>query len=223
MKTVMQRTTTNKMNHQYHQVIDSFSFLGLLVLSKLVLECIQCNKLFFPGRPMVPPPPYPPPPVPHLSRENYQIKGPPSPLPPPSFRKPPSCTPTSKGPPLPYAPHLQKQDMNTPKRGPGGPTALLLPPPGSFATMPVCEKKSYSSLIGNTAATLPIVENLQNMILNPGNKPITSSHHLGSKSTAENKPVSPHLSSLLGNRTQLAQISKPPLPIKPKPSRPLLQ
>ncbi|XP_056591853.1 SH3 domain-binding protein 2 isoform X3 [Triplophysa dalaica] len=178
-----------------------------------------------PGRPMVPPPPYPPPPVPHLSRENRQTKGPPPPLP-PSFKKPPSCIPTNKGPlpPLPYASHLQKPDMHTPNRGPGGPMALLLPPPGSFATIPICEKKPNRSLVGNTAATLPIVENLQKVILNPANKPPTSSHHLGSKSIAENKfHLSPHLSSPLGNKTQLAQIPKPPLPIKPKPNRHLVQ
>lgn len=172
---------------------------------------------------MVPPPPYPPPPVPHLSREKRQIKGPPPPLP-QSLKKPPFSTPINKGPPppLPYAPHLQKPTMHTPNRGPCGPMASLLPLPGSFATIPICERKTNSFLVENTAATLPIVENFQKVILNYGNKQPTLIHHLGSKSTAENKPVS-HLSSPLGNKAQLVQIPKPPLPIKPKPSKPSFQ
>ncbi|XP_065146277.1 SH3 domain-binding protein 2 isoform X2 [Paramisgurnus dabryanus] len=175
-----------------------------------------------PGRPMVPPPPYPPPPVPHLSRENHLTKGLPPPLPPP-FKKPPSCIPINKGPPppLPFAPHLQKSDVHPPSRGPRGPMPPLPPLPGSFSTIPISEKKPNTALIGYTSATLPVVDNLQKVILNPVNK--SPSSCLGGRSVTENKLLSPHLSSPLGNKTQVAQIPKPPLPSKPKPSRPSLQ
>lgn len=183
--------------------------------------------MFFPGRPTVPPPPYPPPPVPFQpSRENRLTKGPPPPLPPP-FKKP---SPSAKGlpPPLPYAPHLEKPDSHLSTRGPIGPMPPLPPPnsikpmSGPFSTMPACERKSNTSLIGNTAATLPIVENLQKVILNAGNKPSISSQHLGVKSPSDHRPVSPHLSTAANNRT-LGQIPKPPLPTKPKPNRPSFQ
>uniref|UniRef100_A0A672M2Y3 SH3 domain-binding protein 2-like n=2 Tax=Sinocyclocheilus grahami TaxID=75366 RepID=A0A672M2Y3_SINGR len=177
------------------------------------------------GRPTVPPPPYPPPPVPVQPRENRFTKGqpfpkPPPPLPPP-FKKP-SCTAKCPPPPLPYAPHLEKPDVHLSNRGPGGPMPPLPPPnsmkpmTGPFSTMPAYEKKPNAALIGNTAATLPIVENLQKVILN------SSKPHLGVKPTLDPRPVSPHLSSSVSNRA-LGQIPKPPLPSKPKPSRPSFQ
>uniref|UniRef100_A0A671L457 SH3-domain binding protein 2 n=1 Tax=Sinocyclocheilus anshuiensis TaxID=1608454 RepID=A0A671L457_9TELE len=172
------------------------------------------------SRPTVPPPPYPPPPVPVQPRENRLTKGPPPPLPPP-FKKP-SCTAKGPPPPLPYAPHLEKPDVYLSNRGPGGPMPPLPPPnsmkpmTGPFSTMPAYEKKPNASLIGNTAATLPIVENLQKVILN------LSKPHLGVKPTPDPRPVSPHLSSSVSNRA-LGQIPKPPLPSKPKPSRPSFQ
>ncbi|XP_067254401.1 SH3 domain-binding protein 2 isoform X1 [Chanodichthys erythropterus] len=177
------------------------------------------------GRPTVPPPPYPPPPVPFQQSREPRFKGPPPPLPPP-FKKP---SPSAKGPPppLPYAPHLEKSDSHTSSRGPIGPIPPLPPPnsikpmSGPFSTMPAFEKKN-TSLIGNTAATLPIVENLQKVILNSGNKPSFSSQHLGVKSPSDHRPVSPHLSTAANNKT-LGQIPKPPLPTKPKPNRPSFQ
>uniref|UniRef100_A0A672RQR0 SH2 domain-containing protein n=2 Tax=Sinocyclocheilus grahami TaxID=75366 RepID=A0A672RQR0_SINGR len=177
------------------------------------------------GRPTVPPPPYPPPPVPVQPRESRLTKGPLPPLPPP-FKKP-SCTSKGPPPPLPYAPHLEKPDVHLSNRGPGGPMPPLPPPnsmksmSGPFSTMPVCKRKPNASLIGNMAATLPIVENLQKVILN-SSKPSISSQHLGVKPTAGPRPVSPHLSGSVSNRL-LGQIPKPPLPSKPKPNRPSFQ
>ncbi|XDV53817.1 hypothetical protein PO909_022233 [Leuciscus waleckii] len=173
------------------------------------------------GRPTVPPPPYPPPPVPFQpSRENRHTKGPPPPLPPP-FKKP-LCSSKGPPPPLPYAPHLEKPDSHLSTRSPIGPVPPLPPPnsmktiSGPFSTMPVCEKKPNPFLIGNTSATLPLIENLQKVILNSGNQ------HLTVKPTPEHRPVSPHLSSAAHNRS-MGQIPKPPLPTKPKPSRPSFQ
>uniref|UniRef100_A0A8C1RB21 SH3 domain-binding protein 2 n=1 Tax=Cyprinus carpio TaxID=7962 RepID=A0A8C1RB21_CYPCA len=172
------------------------------------------------GRPMVPPPPYPPPPVPVHPRENRLPKGPPPPLPPP-FKKP-SCTAKGLPPPLPYAPHLEKPGVRLPNRGPAGPMPPLPPPTskkptkGPFSTMPACEKKPNTSLIGSSSATLPIVENLQRVILN------SSKPHLGVKPTPDPRPVSPHPCSSVSNRV-LGQIPKPPLPSKPKPSKPSFQ
>lgn len=168
------------------------------------------------GRPTVPPPPYPPPPVPFQpSRETRHTKGPPPPLPPP-FKKP-LCSAKGPPPPLPYAPHLEKPDSHLSTRCPIGPMPPLPPPnsvkmPGPFSTMPVCEKKPNAFLIGNTATTLPIIENLQKVILNSGSK----AQHLTVKPTPEHRPVSPH-------SRIVAQIPKPPLPTKPKPSRPSFQ
>ncbi|XP_058645383.1 SH3 domain-binding protein 2 isoform X3 [Onychostoma macrolepis] len=177
------------------------------------------------GRPTVPPPPYPPPPVPVQPREIRLTKGPPPPLPPP-FKKP-SCTAKGPPPPLPYAPHLEKPDIHLSNRGPAGPMPPLplptsmKPMTGPFSTMPAYEKKPNASLIGNTPATLHIVENLQKVILN-SSKPSISGQHLGVKPTPEPRPVSPHLSGSVSSRA-LSQIPKPPLPSKPKPSRPSFQ
>ncbi|KAG1971055.1 SH3 domain-binding protein 2 isoform X3 [Pimephales promelas] len=174
------------------------------------------------GRPTVPPPPYPPPPVPFQpSRETNHTKGPPPPLPPP-FKKP---VYSAKGPPppLPYAPHLEKPDSHLSTKCPIGPIPPLPPPnsmktmTGPFSTMPVCERKPNTFLTGNNPATLPIIENLQKVILNSGSK----AQHLTVKSTPQPRPVSPQLSSAL-NRS-MGQIPKPPLPTKPKPSRPSVQ
>ncbi|XP_052464696.1 SH3 domain-binding protein 2 isoform X1 [Carassius gibelio] len=172
------------------------------------------------GQPTVPPPPYPPPPVPVQPRENRLTKGPLPPLPPP-FKKP-SCTAKGPPPPLPYAPHLEKPDVHLSNRPPAGPMPPLPPPnsmkpmSGPFSTMPAYERKTNASLIGNTASTLPIVENLQKVILN------SSKQHLGEKPTPGPRPVSPHPSSSVSNRPH-GQIHKPPIPTKPKPSRPSLQ
>ncbi|XP_056097663.1 SH3 domain-binding protein 2 isoform X2 [Rhinichthys klamathensis goyatoka] len=175
------------------------------------------------GRTTVPPPPYPPPPVPFQpSRDTRHTKGPPPPLPPP-FKKP---VYSAKGPPppLPYAPHLEKPDSHLSTRCPVGPIPPLPPPnsmktmSGPFRTMPVCEKKPNAFHTGNTSATLPIIENLQKVILNSGSK---ASQHLTVKSTPEPRPVSPHLSS--AHSRSVGQIPKPPLPTKPKPSRPSFQ
>ncbi|XP_067289023.1 SH3 domain-binding protein 2 isoform X2 [Pseudorasbora parva] len=179
------------------------------------------------GRPTVPPPPYPPPPVPFQPfKDNRHTKGPPPPLPPP-FKKPVCSSAKGPPPPLPYAPHLDKPDSHLSTRGHVCPIPPLPPPnsfkptSGPFSTMPVCEKKPKP--IGNTAATLPIVENLQKVILTSGTKAPISNQHLGVKPTPEHRPVSPHLSSSPNNRT-LGQIPKPPLP-KPKPklNRPSFQ
>ncbi|XP_077099343.1 SH3 domain-binding protein 2 isoform X1 [Siphateles boraxobius] len=179
------------------------------------------------GRTTVPPPPYPPPPVPFQpSRDTRHMKGPPPPLPPP-FKKP-VCSGKGPPPPLPYAPHLEKPDSHHSTRCPVGPIPPLPPPnsmktmSGPFSTMPVCEKKPNAFLIGNTSATLPIIENLQKVILNSESKAKISSQQLTVKSTPEHRPVSPHLSSAARNRN-VGQIPKPPLPTKPKPSRPSFQ
>ncbi|XP_059395618.1 SH3 domain-binding protein 2-like isoform X2 [Carassius carassius] len=172
------------------------------------------------GRPTVPPPPYPPPPVPVQPRENRPSKGPPPLLPPP-FKKP-SCTAKGPPPPLPYAPHLEKPGVHLSNRAPPGPMPPLPPPnrmkpmSGPFSTLPACEKKPNASHINSTSATLPIVENLQRVILN------SSKPHLGVKPTPGPRPVSPHPSSSVSNKV-LGQIPKPPIPSKPKPSRPLFQ
>ncbi|XP_052423911.1 SH3 domain-binding protein 2 isoform X1 [Carassius gibelio] len=172
------------------------------------------------GRPTVPPPPYPPPPVPVQPREHRPTKGPPPLLPPP-FKKP-SCTAKGPPPPLPYAPHLEKPGVHLSNRHPPGPMPPLPPPnsmkpmSGPFSTLPACEKKPNASLVNSTSATLPIVENLQRVMLN------SSKAHLGVKPTPGPRPVSPHLSSSVSNKV-LGQIPKPPIPSKPKPSRPLFQ
>ncbi|XP_051540774.1 SH3 domain-binding protein 2 isoform X4 [Myxocyprinus asiaticus] len=190
-------------------------------------DCIkQDESPVFPGRPLVPPPSYPPPPVPYLPRDNRHTKGPLPPLPPP-FKKPSSCSTRNNGPPpLPPAPHLQKPDMHQQTRSPVNPVppplARTKPPLSSFSTMPSCEKKPNTSLMGNMAATLPIVENLQKVLLNTGNKPPISSHHLVARPTPGHRQVSPHVSTPLDHKTP-GQIPKPPLPTKPTHSRPILQ
>ncbi|XP_051539257.1 SH3 domain-binding protein 2-like isoform X3 [Myxocyprinus asiaticus] len=176
-----------------------------------------------PGRLPVPPPPYPPPPVPDLPRYSRHIKGPLPPLPPP-FKKPSSCSTKNNGPPpLPPAPHLKKPDMHQPTKGPMSP--MPPPPPltstkpslGTFSTMPICEKKPNTSVMGNN---LLIIENLQKVLLNAENKPPIPSHHLGGRSTPDHRTVSPHLSTALSHEPS-GQILKPPVPTKPR--RPSLQ
>lgn len=173
------------------------------------------------GRPTVPPPSYPPPPVPFQSSRETRSKGPPPPLPPP-FKKPSCHIKDTPPPPLPYAPHLEKTDSNrrpVSPMPPLPPPVSLKPPPGPFSTMPACEKKS-SVTFNHSPATLPIVENLQKVMLISASKTSISGHHLEVKPSFGQRPLSPHLST---NHSTLGQKNKPPVPNKPKPGRPSFQ